>query len=37
MLGTLLFLGAVGISGICCSVDNYKTKKILQRLIKMGI
>ena len=27
MLGTLLFLGAVGISGICCSVDNYKTKE----------
>lgn len=36
MLGTLLFLGAVGISGICCSVDNYKTKKDTTKIDKNG-
>ena len=33
MLGSLLFLGALGISGIHCGVENYQIKKDIKQFI----
>ena len=36
MLGSLLFLGALGISGIHCGVENYQIKKESAKFDKNG-